>query len=703
VSAKRIWLTVLVASSAMLALRGSAVLAAPPMPPAFLVSDAFGHAFDPALAYNTEDDEYLVVWGTPYDIYARRVSSRGELLGTEFPIATDAASETSPSVAYDPVNDRYLVVWAREVSAGNWDIYGRFVPWDGNPTTTAFAIDSSASDNSASPRVAYALTQGEYLVVWEDYAVGWPEYVVRGRRIAAVGGGWPVKFTIASHASENRRHPAVAYNLARNEYLVTYDNAYYGGTNNENVYAVRLTGNGTQLGGELGIAGWPDDESVPAVGACNGTDQYLVTWTSAQAGGDRVYARFVDGDGSVQGVYQADSSTTGYPFAPAALACRWGVQHMMTWEEYGGGSSVGVSGRVAYADESMDASFEIAPPHVPHRESPAVACGSPNCLTVWEEWDASGYAEVYGRILGETKPAPAFTVSPNSGDTSTLFQFDASASSDFESPASALQVRWDWQNDGVYDTAWSTTKTAAHQFTIPCSASSASITVRLEVLDTYGLTNSTTRSFLVANTGPTAAFSVSPEVGDNSTYFEFDASGSSDAECPASNLQVRWDWERDGVWDTGWSTAKTAGVTFGAAGHGWQSTLLEVRDTPGLTATAIGGVMIDHTPSAAFTVSPASGSVGAAFVFDPTSTTDPDVAYYYLHARWDWENDGIWDTAWLMCWQVVTHTYSAPGTYTVELEVREQWPSLTDTTTRQVTVEGPEPVYLPLVLRGDTR
>ncbi|MFN2165071.1 MAG: PKD domain-containing protein, partial [Anaerolineae bacterium] len=160
--------------------------------------------------------------------------------------------------------------------------------------------------------------------------------------------------------------------------------------------------------------------------------------------------------------------------------------------------------------------------------------------------------------------------------------------------------------------------------------------------------------------------------------------------------------ERDGVWDTAWSTIKTAGVTFGAAGHGWQSTLLEVRDTPGLTATVIGGVMIDHAPSAAFTVSPPSGTASTVFEFDPTSTTDPDLSYYYLHARWDWENDGIWDTAWLMCWQVVTHTYSAPGTHTVELEVREQWPSLTDTTTRQVMVEGPEPVYLPLVLREGT-
>jgi PKD repeat protein len=692
-STRRIILIVLVASATLLTVRTSAAPAAPPMPPAFLISDSFGYGFDPALAYNSQHDEYLAVWGDPYDIYARRVSSRGELLGNEFVVAADFDDrEAYPSVAYDSVNDRYLVVWAREVATDNWDVYGRFIPWDGNPTAGEFAIDSSASDASYSPKVAYALSQGEYLVVWEDYALGWPEYVVRGRRVKAVGGGWPAKFTIASHPSENRCHPAVAYNLARNEYLVTYDDYYGGGTNNEDIYAKRLTGEGVVLGGELNIAGWPDDELKPAVSACHLVDQYLVTWTSVQSGGNRVYARFVGGAGTLEGVYQIDDSTVGYPFSPAALACRWGVQHMLTWERLAGGSSVGIWGRVVHSDESMDASFEIAAPEYPHRENPAVACGSPNCLVAWEQRDASGYAEVYGRILGETKPRATFSVSPMSGDTSTVFEFDASASTDIEDPSSALYVRWDWENDGTWDTAWSTTKTATHQYMIPCGIALSLKTVRLEVLDTYGLTDSATSDYVqVSNTPPTAAFTVTPEVGDNTTYFVFDASGSSDAECATSNLEVRWDWEDDGTWDTLWSTIKTAGVTFGAAGYGWQTTRLEVRDSPGLTDTTTDGVMIDHAPTASFTVNPTSGNVTTAFLFDPTSSTDPDVGYYSLHAQWDWEDDGTWDTPWLMCWETVNHTYDAPGTYTVRLQVRQAWPSLTDSTTRHVQVVNTAP------------
>jgi PKD repeat protein len=227
---------------------------------------------------------------------------------------------------------------------------------------------------------------------------------------------------------------------------------------------------------------------------------------------------------------------------------------------------------------------------------------------------------------------------------------------------------------------------------IPCGIALSLKTVRLEVLDTYGLTDSATSNYVqIANTPPTAAFTVTPAVGDNTTYFEFDASSSSDAECATSSLEVRWDWEDDGTWDTLWSTIKTAGVTFGAAGYGWQTTRLEVRDAPGLTDTATDGVMIDHAPTASFTVSPTSGNVTTAFLFDPTSSTDPDVSYHSLHAQWDWEDDGTWDTPWLMCWETVTHTYDALGTYTVRLQVRQGLPSLSDSTTRQVQVVNTAP------------
>jgi formylglycine-generating enzyme required for sulfatase activity len=83
------------------------------------------------------------------------------------------------------------------------------------------------------------------------------------------------------------------------------------------------------------------------------------------------------------------------------------------------------------------------------------------------------------------------------------------------------------------------------------------------------------------NTAPTASFTVIPSVGATITVFEFDASGSSDAQDAVSLLQVRWDWENDGTWDTGWSTTKTASHQYGTVGT--KTIKLGVRDTGGLT------------------------------------------------------------------------------------------------------------------------
>jgi len=89
---------------------------------------------------------------------------------------------------------------------------------------------------------------------------------------------------------------------------------------------------------------------------------------------------------------------------------------------------------------------------------------------------------------------------------------------------------------------------------------------------------------VAANTPPEAAFTVTPEEGTTATMFAFDASTTTDLETSPGDLEVRWDWETDGAWDTGWSTTKAATHSYGSAGT--KTVTLEVRDGGGLTATA---------------------------------------------------------------------------------------------------------------------
>ena len=89
-------------------------------------------------------------------------------------------------------------------------------------------------------------------------------------------------------------------------------------------------------------------------------------------------------------------------------------------------------------------------------------------------------------------PVPSFIITPTWGPTHTVFLFDASPSWDVEDASADLQVRWDWEDDGQYDTPYTTVKTATHQY-----LTYGPRTVRLEVLDSDHLTATATSLVLV--------------------------------------------------------------------------------------------------------------------------------------------------------------------------------------------------------------
>lgn len=187
-----------------------------------------------------------------------------------------------------------------------------------------------------------------------------------------------------------------------------------------------------------------------------------------------------------------------------------------------------------------------------------------------------------------TAPIASFTITPDIGTTNDTFTFDASGSTDNEDDTSILEVRWDWENDGTWDTEYSTTKIITHQY-----LAFGTYTVKLEVKDSGELTNTTTKTVSLSNTPPTASFTFDPPSGTTATVFNFDASGSSDNEDNTSLLEVRWDWEDDGTWDTNYSTTKTASHRYPVIKCGDYSVKLEVKDSEGKTKSITVKVVVN--------------------------------------------------------------------------------------------------------------
>jgi hypothetical protein len=96
------------------------------------------------------------------------------------------------------------------------------------------------------------------------------------------------------------------------------------------------------------------------------------------------------------------------------------------------------------------------------------------------------------------------------------------------------------------------------------------------------------------NTPPVASFSIAPDEGSIMTIFAFDASGCSDAEDLASTLQVRWDWDGDGIFDTDYSTNKALSHQYPQIGV--YQVILEVKDSEELSTSVIKSLEVGLGP-----------------------------------------------------------------------------------------------------------
>jgi len=92
-------------------------------------------------------------------------------------------------------------------------------------------------------------------------------------------------------------------------------------------------------------------------------------------------------------------------------------------------------------------------------------------------------------------PAACLSLKPDQGTVQTAFVADAGCSTDDRTPQPKLKVRWDWENDGVWDTDWSVERSTSHSY-----AHEGRQTIRSEVADAQGLTGTATLEVLVLPT-----------------------------------------------------------------------------------------------------------------------------------------------------------------------------------------------------------
>ena len=121
------------------------------------------------------DGDFVVAWsssgqdGSSFGIFARRFSSAGAPLATEFQVNSYTTSfQAFPSVAADADGD-FVVAWRSSGQDGSFDgIFARRFSSAGAPLATEFQVHSYTTSFQAFPSVA-ADADGDFVVAWHSY------------------------------------------------------------------------------------------------------------------------------------------------------------------------------------------------------------------------------------------------------------------------------------------------------------------------------------------------------------------------------------------------------------------------------------------------------------------------------------------------------------------------------------------------------
>jgi hypothetical protein len=138
----------------------------------FLIAGTANVERRPAIAADTKDGSYLLVWEEWGDGRARMMSQKvdadGHLLKQPVPVGDDLGGDRDrAALAYLPKQDVFLVAFANTGFNGVSDgIYGQFMAPDGSLRQGAFPLTTA---RSVQYRPDVAAAWNDFLVVWTDY------------------------------------------------------------------------------------------------------------------------------------------------------------------------------------------------------------------------------------------------------------------------------------------------------------------------------------------------------------------------------------------------------------------------------------------------------------------------------------------------------------------------------------------------------
>lgn len=343
--------------------------------------DSLYDALVPAVAYNPNANEYLIVWqgeddlglsDGEFEIFGQRLSGAGLEVGSDDfrisdmgPDGDNAYDAVNPDVAYNPITNGYIVVWEGDDSTlplvdNDFEIFAQRLDATGaaiganDLRISDMGLDGDGLHDAEQPAIAVNAISGEAIVVWAADDNTLPlvdgESEIFGQRLSLLGGEIGANDFRISDMGPNGDvafdgfAPDIAFNSTDNEFLVVWEGEDTVDGETE-IYVQRLSGTGAEIGvndlriTNVGPAGDPlFDANQASVSYNAGANEYTVVF-SADGGaglgdGDlEIFGQRLDGAtaaeigdddfrlsdmGSVEGETAFDALTPAVVFAGAS-------------------------------------------------------------------------------------------------------------------------------------------------------------------------------------------------------------------------------------------------------------------------------------------------------------------------------------------------------------------------------------------------
>jgi hypothetical protein len=297
----------------------------------------------PSVAASASGD-FVVVWqtfpnqdGSGYGIFGRAFSSAGVALASEFQVNTYTPDYQRYAVVAASAAGDFVVAWAsRGQDGSSYGVFARRFSSSGAPLASDFQVNTyttgqQAGGNRGGTSVAMH-TGGDFVVAWWSVDQDGSSTGVFASRFSSAGAPLATEFQVNTYTPGGQDTPSVATD-ADGDFVVTWHGSQDG--SGSGIFARRFSSAGSPLATEFQVNTYtPSYQRSPSVGA-DADGDFVVTWMSSAQDGSAygIFAqRFaapstldIDGNGATQPltdgllVLRAFFGFTGNPLISGAV------------------------------------------------------------------------------------------------------------------------------------------------------------------------------------------------------------------------------------------------------------------------------------------------------------------------------------------------------------------------------------------------